>query len=99
MPAGQNSVHGHPALSRETESAWTGTIPKATDATTLQVRVLTADITNLLFAAVRVAFLAPADRSPNVSHRGNTLAGPDAHPSSSAEIILGRIIDRRRVGG
>jgi hypothetical protein len=72
------SVHGHPFLSREIESAWTVPIPNPIDAATPQARVLTADITNLLFAADRVAFLAPVDRSHLVSRPETTLIGTDA---------------------
>jgi hypothetical protein len=86
--AGQKSVHGHPDLSREIESAWTGPIPNPIPAATLQARVLTADITNLLFAADRVAFLAPADRSPLQNRPEAALTRPDAHDALAGHRLL-----------
>jgi hypothetical protein len=48
-------------------------MPRPIHAAALQARVLTTDITNLLFAANRVAILAPVDRLPQTSRAEDPL--------------------------
>lgn len=98
-------VHRRSALLLEIDSAWAGTSPNPNHAAAPKARVLTADITNLLFAPLRVPLLGarrllrhlgwpgprPPRPMPDPSSRGGGFAGPGRIVArSSARFETGR---------